>query len=60
MNALEKNIAVTRGEAIAAHLLATAALQAMYDDCAARPKAGLGRDDCVPHRLAQRGPSSER
>jgi len=30
MDALQKNIAVTRGEAIAAHLLATAALQAMF------------------------------
>jgi len=28
MNALEKNIAIARGEALAAHLLASAAIQA--------------------------------
>jgi hypothetical protein len=30
MDALQKNIAVTRGEALAAHLLASAALQAVF------------------------------
>lgn len=30
MNALEKNIAVARGEALAANLLASAALQALF------------------------------
>jgi hypothetical protein len=30
LNALEKNLAVTRGEALAANLLATAALQAVF------------------------------
>lgn len=30
MNALEKNLAVARGEALAANLLATAALQAVF------------------------------
>ena len=30
MNAMEKNLAVARGEALAAHLMASAALQAVF------------------------------
>jgi hypothetical protein len=57
MNALEKNIAVARGEALAASLLATAALRAVLAFTADREEVLNGISAFVDETLNMSGPS---
>jgi hypothetical protein len=58
MNALEKNIAVARGEALAASLLASAALQALlqFVPPQSREQFVSGLNAFVDHTLNRAGP----
>jgi len=51
MNALEKNIAVARGEALAAHLLATAAIQASLAITSSREEVLAGMSAFIDETL---------
>ena len=57
MNALEKNIAVARGEAMAASLLATAALQAVLAIASSRQQILEQISDSIDRTLNMSGPA---
>lgn len=57
MDAIQKNIAVTRGEALAAHLLASAALQAVFSHVADKEKLLKAISAMIDDTLNQSGPA---
>jgi hypothetical protein len=57
MNAMEKNIAVARGEALAANLLAAAALQALISITANRQEVLERISDFIDRTLNMSGPA---